>query len=145
MASIPAPYAIADDASVQDWWAGLPRRSRVALMRSWSEDECADPLHRVARRTAQYLNEWMDEHEQPRDPIARELHRRGLARGCVDAEPAGWDWGVHDRYEYRIAHADLLDVRLDRACYSQDALPQTRMMREPTLGDVLASGSWWAL
>lgn len=145
MTSIPAPYAVDADVSAQRWWDGLSEHSRDALTCSWKDDDRADPLQRIARRAAQYLNDWLIECERPRDPTARELWRRGLATHATEAEPAGWDWGTQDRYEYRVAHADLLGVNLHRACYWESALPETRMNRQPTCTDTLASGSWWAL
>ncbi|QWP76233.1 hypothetical protein J5226_22015 [Lysobacter sp. K5869] len=145
MTSIPAPYAVTADALAQRWWVSLSGRNRDALMRSWADDERADPLRRIARRTADYLNDWVMEYEQPRDPIARELLRRGAAACLPCVEPAGWSWGMQDLYEYHVGHADISGRRLDQGDCWDNALPETRMGREPTETGILASGSWWAL
>lgn len=117
MTSIPSPYAVSSDPAAVRWWRGLSDESRQALARSWGDDDRADPLHAVARRTAAYLNACVVE----RDPTERAWEPLDFYENLVGHEarrPAVyWTFSSSGSATYLFDHGlfwPLKNGRIDR-------------------------------
>ena len=95
MATIRAPYCVSSDLAARRWWSELSEDSKRALLRSWDDDERADPIAATAQRAAQLLKHCLREqahanrHWQPDDGL-QPLHEHMAAHGIGPTQLHGW-------------------------------------------------------
>ncbi|WP_139178525.1 hypothetical protein [Lysobacter sp. yr284] len=133
MATIRAPYCVSSDPAARRWWSELSEDSKRALLRSWDDDERADPIAATAQRAAQLLKHCLREqahanrHWQPDDglqPLQEHMAAQGIAPTQLHGGPDPpitrhseiYDNGMIWKIKYAQGRWDL-----DTEACSQDA------------------------